>query len=462
MGLVLAAGLGTRMRSPLAKVLHPLCGRPMVRWVVDAVQAAGLEPVVVVHHQEEAVRAALPGVRCARQEAPRGTGDAVRAAAAALPPTGVVVVVPGDVPLLEPAVLQALLSAHGDALCTVLSTVVADPAEYGRIVRDGERVVRIVEAAECTEEERAIPEVNAGVYAFDARWLRDEVLPALQPHPPKGELYLTDAVAMAAAAGRLQARCHADPGSLVGVNDRWALALAEDVLQERILAEHGRRGVTFHRPATVRVEAEVVLAPDVEVDPGAVLRGRTRVAEGARIGAGVVLEDTLVGPGAHVLPGSVCEGAEIGAAAEVGPMAHLRRGTHLGPRTRVGNFVETKNTTLAEGVKASHLSYLGDATVGEGTNVGAGTITCNYDGFRKHRTRIGRDVFVGSNTSLVAPLRIGDGALVGAGSVVTTDVPPEALAVARARQVNYPDGALTIREQFRERARHPPGDEEEG
>ena len=462
LAVILAAGLGTRMRSSLAKVLHPLCGRPMVAWVVEAVRHAGCEPVVVVHHQEDAVRAALPGVRCVRQEQPRGTGDAVRAASPALPAEGTVLVLPGDAPLLRAETLDALLRAHGEALCTVLSTRVERPGAYGRIVREGGRVARIVEASEASAEELSIREVNSGIYAFDAAWLRERVLPTLRPHPPKDELYLTDAVALAAAEGRLQALCTEDARSLAGINDRVALAQAEDVLQERILEAHALAGVSFQRPATVRVEVDVEIAPDVLVEPGVVLGGRCRIGAGARIGAHAVLRDSLVAEGAVVKPASVLEGAQVGPEAEVGPFAHLRKGSRLERRCRVGNFVETKNTRIGEGAKASHLSYLGDADVGAGANVGAGTITCNYDGYAKHPTVIGAGAFIGSNSSLVAPLNVGEGALVGAGSTVTASVPAGALAIGRARLVCYPDGARQLRDQFRQRASEAAGKDREG
>jgi bifunctional UDP-N-acetylglucosamine pyrophosphorylase/glucosamine-1-phosphate N-acetyltransferase len=453
LAVILAAGLGTRMRSSMAKVLHPLCGRPMVAWVAAAAQQAGCDVAAVVHHQEDAVRAALPGVPCARQHEPRGTGDAVQAAIDLLPASGTVLVLPGDAPLIRPAMLRALLEGHGDALCTVLSTVVSQPGAYGRIVRDDGRVVGIVEASEATPAQLAITEVNAGVYAFEAAWLRDVVLPSLQPHPPKGEYYITDAVALAAAAGRLNATCLDDAASLAGINDRTALARFEDVLQERILAEHSDAGVTLHRPGTIRVEVGVCIGQDAVLEPGVVLAGDTCIGVGARIGAYTVLRDTVVAAGAVVKAHSVLEGAQVGADAQVGPFSHLRPGAVLGERCRVGNFVEIKKSTLAAGVKASHLSYLGDATIGEGTNVGAGTITCNYDGYGKHPTIIGRDVFIGSNTALVAPLTVGDGALLGAGSTITAFVPDHALAIGRARQVTFPEGSRTLREQFRDRAK---------
>ena len=452
LAVILAAGLGTRMRSATAKVLHPLCGRPMVAWIASAARAAGCDVAAVVHHQEAAVRAALPGVPCARQQQPRGTGDAVRAAIGLLPASGTVLVLPGDAPLILPSMLEALLEGHGDALCTVLSTVVAQPGSYGRILRDQGRVVGIVEASEATPDQLAITEVNAGIYAFEAGWLRDVVLPSLQPPPPKDELYITDAVALAAAAGRLRATCLDDAASLAGINDRVALARFEDILQDRILAGHCLQGVTMHRPGTIRVEVGVTIGQDAVLEPGVVLGGDTDIGPGARIGAYAVLRDTRVAPGAVVKSHSVLEGAVVGPDAQVGPFSHLRPGAQLGRASRVGNFVEVKKSTLAEGVKASHLSYIGDASIGAGTNVGAGTITCNYDGYGKHRTIIGSDVLIGSNTALVAPVTVGDGALLGAGSTITACVPAHALAIGRARQVTFSGGGRTLREQFQERA----------
>ena len=459
MAVVLAAGLGTRMRSAVSKVLHPLCGRPMVAWVVAAAQEAGCDAVAVVHHQEADVRAALPGLRCLRQERPRGTGDAVRAAVDALPATGTVIVLPGDAPLVTPAILRSLVQAHGDALCTVLSTQVEEPGAYGRVLRQGD-LVRVVEAAEASPEELAIREVNTGIYAFEAAWLRDEVLPGLRPHPPKQEYYITDAVELAARQGRLRALCRPESDCLRGINDRWALAEAEDLLQARILRAHAEAGVGLRRPGTIRVEAEVELGRDVLLEPGVVLEGRCRVGAGASVGAYAVLRDTVVDPGARILPHCVLQDARVGAQAQVGPFSHLRPKAQLGEKSRVGNFVEVKNSVLAEGVKASHLSYLGDADIGRGTNVGAGTITCNYDGYQKHRTVIGERVFVGSNTALVAPVKVGDRALIGAGSTITSYVPVDALAVERCRQVIYPDGARHTRQNYRERAGLPREEEE--
>jgi bifunctional UDP-N-acetylglucosamine pyrophosphorylase/glucosamine-1-phosphate N-acetyltransferase len=425
----------------------------MLAWSHDAARDAGCDVLLIVHHQEEAVRAALPEAAHARQEIPRGTGDAVRAAGARLEERSTVLVLPGDAPLVESDTLRALLAAHGENLCTMLTCLVEEPGAYGRVVRDGKGCVRgVVEVTEASAVELALREVNAGIYAFDARWLATELLPSLLPHPPKHELYLTDAVAAAAARGALGAMLHGDARSLMGVNDRHALSEAEEVLQARILRRHAEQGVTLRRPSTIRVEATVEIDADVVLEQGVVLEGRTRVGRGARVGVGCVLRDTEVGEDCILHPYTVAEGARIGAGCRVGPMARLRQDTVLEPNVHVGNFVETKNSLLEVGAKANHLSYLGDARVGAGSNVGAGTITCNYDGFRKSRTDIGAGAFIGSNTALVAPVRVGDGAIVGAGSVIVDEVPDNAVAIARGAQVNHEGRAEDLRAALSARA----------
>jgi bifunctional UDP-N-acetylglucosamine pyrophosphorylase/glucosamine-1-phosphate N-acetyltransferase len=453
--LILAAGKGTRMRSALAKVLHPLAGRPMVHWVLTAVQGAGCTPVVVVGHQRDQVISALPSDTVTVVQDPQeGTGHAVQMASGALPRQGTLLVVCGDTPLLQPETLQALLHGHGNGLCTVLTASIpveqAASSGYGRIVRDADgNPVRIVETANATAEERLITEINTGVYAFDARWLLEDVVPHLQSHPPKGERYLTDAVEAAALAGGLRAVHHHDVTETMGINDRAALAQAEQALRARINHRWMMSGVTMQDPATTYVDAEVRLAQDVRLGPGVVLRGTTHVATGASIGPHSVLIDTRVEPGATVLAGTHSEGAVIGPGARVGPMARLRPGTQLGRGVRIGNFVETKKAVLHEGATAGHLAYLGDCEIGRDVNIGAGTITCNYDGYGKHRTEIGDDVFIGSNTALVAPVRIGRGAIVGAGSTITLNVPDQTLAVARGRQKNLTGRAPEIRARLK-------------
>ncbi len=412
--LILAAGKGTRMKSALPKVLHPLLGKPLVLFPVELAQGAGLDPVVVVvGHGADAVRAVLPSsVKVAIQVEQRGTGDAVRAGLAALEGfEGEVVILSGDVPRLTRATLDRLLAVEGPAM---LSAQAPSPRGYGRVVRsrDG-RVARIVEEKDATAAERAIREINAGIYRFDAAFLRAQ-LATLTTHNAQGELYLTDLVQVAPGLSCLPA----DLGEVAGINDRVELAQAGQAVQREVLSAHQRAGVTIPRPETVTVELGVTLAADVTLEEGCVLRGKTRV------GAGTVIR-------AH----SVLESAEVGPECLVGPFARLRPGTKLGPRVHVGNFVETKNAELAEGAKANHLSYLGDARIGRATNIGAGTITCNYDGVQKHLTEIGAGVFVGSDTQLVAPVKVGDGAYIASGTTVTEDVPADSLVLTRAPTV---------------------------
>ena len=450
--VVLAAGLGTRMKSPLAKVLHPLLGRPMVGWVVEALRGAGLggagttgvgigDIVIVLHHQEATVRDACPGLRYARQEAPRGTGDALAAALSQLPRSGPVLVSAGDTPLVTAATVQRLLSAHRGRV-TVASFEVADPTGYGRIVRAGG--LRIVEEANASDVERRIHEVNSGMYVFEAAYLHER-LPTLLPHPPKGEYYLTDLVDdEATVVGGF------DAGEFLGVNDRAALAEARGILRRRVNRAWALAGVDFADLDNAEVDARVRLHPDARVGIGVVLQGACDIA--GDIGAYCVLTDTKVGPGSKVLPGSVCEGAVIGAGCAVGPMARLRPGTVLEDGVRIGNFVEVKATRMGPGAKANHLTYLGDATVGAGANVGAGTITCNYDGVRKHPTVIGEGAFIGSNVALVAPVTIGAGAIIGAGSTVTEDVPADAIAVERSELRVRVSSAERLRIRYRTEA----------
>ncbi|MEC8194011.1 MAG: bifunctional UDP-N-acetylglucosamine diphosphorylase/glucosamine-1-phosphate N-acetyltransferase GlmU [Myxococcota bacterium] len=447
--VILAAGRGTRMKSTLAKVLHPLLGRPMVGHVVDAAKAAGLRPILVVHHQEDAVREALAGddVVFARQQETRGTGDAVASALSALPSEGTVVVLSGDAPLVTSETVGDLRQSHGDAAVTVLTCALPDGAHYGRLERraDGSPW-RIVESKECTPEQLAITEVNTGVYCFDIAWLRT-VLPTLQPHAHKAEIYLTDVVELASDEGRCKAVIHPSFDEVQGVNDRWELACARRQLQARIVERHGRAGVDFVAPETVVVDTTVELAADVTVGPGVVLRGATRIGSGATVGAHCEIADSTIGPEARIESFSSLDSALVESKAVIGPYARLRPGSSVGESAKVGNFVEMKKSRLGAGAKANHLSYIGDATVGAGANIGAGTITCNYDGFSKSETVIGEAAFIGSNAALVAPVTIGADSIVGAGSVVTKDVPDGAVAIARGQQQNL-EGAA---ERFRSR-----------
>jgi bifunctional UDP-N-acetylglucosamine pyrophosphorylase/glucosamine-1-phosphate N-acetyltransferase len=442
--VVLAAGQGTRMRSATPKVLHRLAGRSMLAHALAAVSAIGAGRVcVVVRHDRDRVaahvREVAPEALVADQDEVPGTGRAFACALAALdaggapPLAGRVVVTYGDVPLLRPRTLSALLAADPGAAVTVLAAVVADPTGYGRVVRDVDGdVAAIVEHRDADPATRAVREVNSGVYALDLAFARDAVT-RLEPSNAQGELYLTDVVALARADGRRVAAVVAeDPLELEGVNDRAQLAAARRRFNDRLLADLMVAGVDVEDPATTWVDAGVAVAADVVLRPGSHLEGATVVESGAVVGPATTLVDSRVRAGAHVVRSHVL-GADVGPGAAVGPFSFLRPGTVLGPRAKVGAYVEAKNATLGEGAKVPHLSYVGDATVGSGANVGAGTIVANYDGVAKHATVVGDHARVGSNTVLVAPVTVGPGAYTAAGSVVDGDVPAGALAVARGR-----------------------------
>ena len=447
--IILAAGKGTRMKSDLPKVLHPVCGLPMVEHVVRALRGAGVDRVVVVvGHGGEAVQAALgASVEYAWQREQLGTGHAVRCAVEALAGfEGTIVVASGDTPLVDAVTMAALIEAHDGATLTVATAMLDDPTGYGRIVRDAAgRPQRIVEQKDATPEQRLIREINAGLYAFDAATLF-RLLPLLSSENAQGEFYLTDLVGMASEEGLTVGTHIADATLLAGVNDRWQLAEVETTFRRALLRRHALNGVTLRDPATTYVEADVVIGPGATIEPGCHLLGRTVVGAGAHLGPNAILKDATVGPNARVRL-SVVEDSSVGEGAKVGPFAHLRMGSRIAKDARVGNFVELKNAGLGERVAAGHLTYLGDATVGARTNIGAGTITCNYDGFAKHRTTIGADVFVGSQSTLVAPLALGDGSMVAAGSVITTDLGPGDAGFGRARQETKEGWAVRFRER---------------
>lgn len=434
------------MKSRTSKLLHTLAGRPMLSYAVSAAQ--GLEPehlVVVVGHLREQVEAHLnenfPTVRIAEQPTRNGTGGAVKCAMDALGSIdGDVVVTYGDVPMLSAHTLQNLVRTHREQAnaCTVLTARVDDPTGYGRIVRVDGEVVRIVEHKDASEAERSINEINSGIYVFDSHILADG-LGHLEPNNAQGELYLTDVLGFAKAKGeRVGAYSTDDLWQTEGVNDRVQLARMNAEVNRRICEHWMREGVTIVDPATTWIEADVDLACDVTILPGTQLLGATSVAEGATIGPDTTLRDVEVGQDA-----TVCrthgELAIIEAGAEVGPFSRLRPGTVLGPKGKIGSFVETKNAKIGTGSKVPHLTYCGDAFIGEGVNIGAGTIFANYDGSNKSPTHLGDQVFIGSNSVLVAPVDIGDGAFVAAGSAIVQDVPAGALAVARGR-VHLSDG----------------------
>ncbi|WP_078858593.1 bifunctional UDP-N-acetylglucosamine diphosphorylase/glucosamine-1-phosphate N-acetyltransferase GlmU [Streptomyces sp. NRRL F-2799] len=444
--VVLAAGEGTRMKSATPKVLHRICGRSLVGHVLAA--SRELDPaelVVVVGHAREQVAAHLaeidPEVRTAVQEQQNGTGHAVRMALEELggPVDGTVVVVCGDTPLLTADTLAALTGTHqadGNAV-TVLTAEVPDATGYGRIVRDGASgaVTAIVEHKDATDEQRAIVEINSGVFAFDGRLLAD-ALKQVRTDNSQGEEYLTDVLGILRAAGhRVGASVAGDHREIAGINNRVQLSEARRTLNDRLLTAAMLDGVTVMDPATTWVDVTVGFGRDAVVHPGTQLTGATRIEEGAEVGPNSRLNDTVVGAGARV-DNTVADGAVVGEGATVGPYAYLRPGTRLGVRSKVGTYVETKNASIGEGTKVPHLSYVGDATIGDFTNIGAASVFVNYDGESKHHTTVGSHCKTGSDNMFVAPVTVGDGAYTGAGSVITKDVPPGALAVARGQQRN--------------------------
>ncbi|MGE3287572.1 MAG: bifunctional UDP-N-acetylglucosamine diphosphorylase/glucosamine-1-phosphate N-acetyltransferase GlmU [Pseudonocardia sp.] len=445
--VILAAGEGTRMRSARPKVLHPIAGRTLLGHAVHAAAATGPEQLVaVIGHGRELVAAEVAAlaerlerpVLTAVQDKQLGTGHAVRCGLDALPttPDGPVLVSYGDVPLLEPDTLRALLAAHhaAQADVTVLTFTAEDPTGYGRILRDADgaadgTVTGIVEQADATTEQQAVCEVNSGVYVFDGAYLA-AALDRLDTANSQGEFYLTDLIAMAGRA--IAVHCD-DAWQAQGINDRVQLADVRAELNRRIVRRWMLAGVTVVDPATTWLDSDVVLEPDVVLHPGVQLHGTTYVATGAAVGPDTTLTGVTVGPDAVVVRTHGSD-AEIGPGASVGPYAFLRPGARLGERGKIGTFVEVKNADIGAGSKVPHLTYVGDATIGEGTNIGASSVFVNYDGVRKHRTEIGSQVRSGSDTMFVAPVRVGDGAYVGAGTVLREDVPPGALAVSAGPQ----------------------------
>lgn len=438
--VILAAGLGTRMKSDVAKVLHQVCGRPMLSYVIDAALTVSPERVVVVTGpDQDEVQAILPvGCERAIQAERRGTGDAVRAGLAPLEGfEGDVVVLVGDAPLVDGPFLEGLVRAHtasGSAV-TVATAVLADPGQYGRVVREGGGVGRIVEARDASADELLIAEVNTGFYVFDAALLR-AVLPRLEPINAQGELYLTDALHLALTEGaRVQAYVAEDPEVMLAINSRVELAEVNAVMRDRLLRRLMLAGVSVEDPGTTYVDWGVEVGRDTLIRAGCHLLGRTTVGAASEIGPDCFLQDVFVGDRARVVSSHLME-CVIGSGCGVGPFASIRPNTVLAEGARAGTFVEIKNSKIGEGSTVPHLSYVGDAVVGRGSNIAAGNITANYDGFEKHPTHIGDNVRTGSHTTMVAPVTVGDGAFTAAGSVITEDVPPGALAVARERQQN--------------------------
>jgi len=454
MAIVLAAGQGKRMKSKLYKVLHSVCGKPMVEHVLDTVRGASCErSIVVIGHGAEAVKAALgDSVEYVLQAEQLGTGHAVQQAEKLLGnEEGVTVVTYGDTPLVTADTLKALIEHHigQGAAATILTANVEDPSGLGRIIR-GENgdVLRIVEQKDCSEEEAAIREINTGTYCFDNRKLFSALAEVTNDNA-QGEYYVTDVIGILRGKGdRIAASICRDSAEATGVNDRIALGEAERLMRQRINASHQANGVTIIDPNNTYIEATVTIGEDTIIYPGSVLRGRTAIGSDCVIGPSADLNDTIVGNGSTVRQ-SVADGAELGEECNVGPFAYLRPGTKLGDHVKIGDFVEIKNATIGEHSKVPHLSYVGDAIVGKGVNIGCGVITANYDGYNKSITEIGDNAFVGSNSNLIAPVKIGSGAYVVAGSTITHNVADNDLAIARERQVNKPGYADKIRSRAR-------------
>lgn len=450
MAIVLAAGQGKRMKSKLYKVLHPVCGKPMVGHVLDAVERVQSErTVVVVGHGAEAVQSYL-GHRAefALQAEQLGTGHAVKQAKALLDgEQGITLVICGDTPLVTSETLAQLMELHvrAQASATILTAELEEPTGYGRVIRDNDgSVLKIVEQKDCTPQEQSVKEINTGTYCFDNAKLF-AALEQVTNHNAQQEYYLTDVVGIMKAQGEtVQAFCTDDIGESIGVNDRLALSEAERLMRERINKRHMLNGVTIIDPAQTYIEADVEIGPDTVLEPGTSLKGRTTIGADCVIGPNTEITDSFVGERVQIKQ-SVVQEAVVGSDSSVGPFAYLRPGARLGEHVKVGDFVEIKNASLDDHTKVSHLSYIGDAKVGKNVNIGCGAITVNYDGYNKSVTEIGDDAFIGSNVNLIAPINVGNGAYVVAGSTITHHVSDNELAIARERQVNKPGYADKIR-----------------
>ena len=453
--VILAAGEGTRMRSALPKLLHPICGRPMILWPLLAAQAAGAQRVVVVDNANRSLNGHLPeGVEIAIQERPLGTGDAVAPAAAMIDHDAPVLVINGDMPLITGEAIAGIFEAHerANATATIGSMELDDPTGYGRVVRgaDGavERVAETKAAGDATADELAIREVNAGLYVFDGGALLT-ALGDLSGENAQREVYLPDVLPALLAAGKtVQAAPLPDRDLALGVNDRVELALVTRLAQQRIHREHQRAGVTIVDPASTLIDATVAIGRDTTIEPSTFLRGGTQIGERCSVGPLSTLVDSVLGDGVTVRH-SYLEAARAADGAWIGPFTYLRPRAALERDAKAGAFVEIKNSTVGARSKVPHLSYIGDTEIGEQSNIGAGTITANYDGYNKHRTTIGAEVKVSVDTSFVAPVTIGDDAYTAAGSVITDDVPPGALGVARQRQKNIEGYAERRRQEER-------------
>jgi len=440
--VILAAGKGTRMKSAVAKVLHPICGQPMLYYPLEAARQAGFNQLkVVVGHQAEQVIEAFPdeNLTWVKQTDQLGTGHALMCATDSLRGySGPLLLHCGDVPLLRPDTLQQLQNYHSQqqAAVTVLTAQMPNPQGYGRIIRDGEQILQIVEERDASEEQRRVTEINAGTYLFDTAFVLS-ALKGLNKNNSQREYYLTDIVAAAVAAGlKTRALCVEDPTEVMGINDRCQLAEAEVLMRWKINADLMFGGVSMPDPTTVYIDNGVEIGTDTILHPNVHLHGKTTIGKNCIIETGVVIVDSQIADGSHIKAASAIEESRIGSGCKIGPMAHLRPGSVLTGHNKIGNFVEMKKSVLGEKSQASHLTYIGDSEVGKNVNFGCGTITCNYDGVNKHKTTVEDEVFVGSDCQFIAPVTIGRNSLIAAGTTVTQDVPADSLALARTEQTN--------------------------
>lgn len=439
--VILAAGMGTRMKSKMPKVLHKVCGKPLSKWVIDAFKAAGADKVcAVVGHKAETVKEVLGDVcEFALQAEQKGTGHAVMQAIDVIKNSkGEVVILNGDTPLITAETINKAIEYHknNDNQATVITAILDDATGYGRIVRDNDgSVLKIVEQKDASEEEKKINEVNSGMYVFDAQSLV-YALDKITPNNAQGEYYLTDTLEILLSAGKkIGGYAISDNDEIRGINDRVQLNEAEKIMQKRINEYHMRNGVTMRNPESVYIEDGVEIGNDTEICQNVTIKSGTKIGSDCVIGSGSMLDRAVIHDGVDVLSSVILE-SEVDEGTHVGPFAYIRPNCHVGKEVKVGDFVELKNSNIDDGTKISHLTYIGDSDVGKRVNFGCGTVTCNYDGKKKYRTTIGDDCFVGCNTNFVSPINVGDGVYIAAGSTITEDIPENSLSIARARQVN--------------------------
>lgn len=439
--VILAAGMGTRMKSKMPKVLHKVCGKPLSKWVIDASKAAGADKVcAVVGHKAETVKEVLGDVcEFALQAEQKGTGHAVMQAIDVIKNSkGEVVILNGDTPLITAETINKAIEYHKNNgnQATVITAILDDATGYGRIVRDNDgSVLKIVEQKDASEEEKKINEVNSGMYVFDAQSLA-YALDKITPNNAQGEYYLTDTLEILLSAGKkIGGYAISDNDEIRGINDRVQLNEAEKIMQKRINEYHMRNGVTMRNPESVYIEDGVEIGNDTEICQNVTIKSGTKIGSDCVIGSGSMLDRAVIHDGVDVLSSVILE-SEVDEGTHVGPFAYIRPNCHVGKEVKVGDFVELKNSNIDDGTKISHLTYIGDSDVGKRVNFGCGTVTCNYDGKKKYRTTIGDDCFVGCNTNFVSPINVGDGVYIAAGSTITEDIPENSLSIARARQVN--------------------------